>query len=435
MKLSGWGRYPIIETQTKLFRDQNEAWEQVNSATTVIARGNGRAYGDSAISPDTTLLTRRFDRLVKLDQMAGLLECEAGLLLAELLPWLVERGWFLPVVPGTKFVSVGGMLASDIHGKNHHIDGSICAHVESMTILLADGSVVNCSYANNAELFSATLGGMGLTGIILRAELRLRPIETPIILQRTLHLPDLKTTLDAFITNNDWPYSVAWIDCLAQSGKLGRSILFLGRHVGLDAIEKADKLRPTRNRFQVPFACPKALMNRWTVGTFNSIYRLCSRPGDKLVHYDHFFFPLDRIYNWNLLYGRKGFIQYQCVIPRAEGHAGLFHLLTKVSQAGAGSFLSVLKLLGKESGPLSFPMEGYTLAIDFPVCSSTITLIGELDKIVLNHGGRLYLAKDARMDPHMLIRGYHRLDEFMEIRDFVDPGHRFGSCQSIRLGI
>jgi FAD/FMN-containing dehydrogenase len=379
------------------------------------------------------------NRLVSFEPTDGRLTCEAGVLLRDVLDVFVPRGWYPAVVPGTKFVTIGGMVAADVHGKNHHLAGSFGRYVESLTLLQANGSIITCSQEENGELFRATIGGMGLTGVILTVAFRLLPIETSYIRQETLQACDLHQVMDLFIDSAEWTYTVAWIDCLATSAAGGRSLLFRGEHAALaDLCEeiRANPLRtPARHSMRVPLDLPGALLNRTTARGFNSFYyRRGSRTGDtKLVNQDSFFFPLDRLLEWNRIYGRKGFTQYQCVLPKPASRDGIAALLAAISRSGQSPFLSVLKLLGPQDGLLSFPMEGYTLALDFPLRVGTLELLDRLDEIVAHHGGRVYLAKDARMSAKRMRDGYPELHRFEKLRADAGAGHRFQSLLSRRL--
>ena len=412
-------------------------------ADTLIARGNGRSYGDAALNPPLTLSMLAMNRMQAFDTQTGLLTCEAGVLLADVLETFVPRGWFPPVVPGTKFVTVGGMIAADVHGKNHHQDGSFGAHVESLLLVTADGETRTCSRMENADLFRATLGGMGLTGIILSASFRLKPIETAFVLEETLAARNLGETMALFERSAEWPYSVAWIDCLAQGAKQGRSLLMRGRFMeprALPARLAADPLRlATGRQLTVPVDAPSVLLNRHTIRVFNEWYyrrgvRL-SRP--HLVHFDRFFFPLDRLRSWNRLYGRRGFVQYQCVLPKGKSPIGLRALLDRISTARHASFLAVLKLFGPAGeGLLSFPMEGYTLTLDFPMHTGTPTLLVALDEITHRYGGRVYLAKDACSTPARLRQGYPQHAAFDERRtEASELVPKFASVLSRRLAL
>ena len=398
------------------------------------------AYSSSylpALNPQATLSMLGTRGVLAFDPGAGRISTEAGLLLADLIEHILPHGWFVPVTPGTKFVSVGGAVAADVHGKNHHGAGSFANHVEALELALADGRVVTCSATQHPDMFAATCGGMGLTGIVLSVTLRLLRVETSLIRQDTRRCANLFDVMAAFEEARHWTYSVAWIDCLAKGAALGRSLLFLGEHARRDEVRQGTgMLVPTRRRaLRVPVDFPSWALNRWSVFAFNELYWRRARPGTDFVDYDAYFYPLDAVLEWNRIYGRPGFVQYQCVLPKAASAAGLTALLTRISEAGAGSFLSVLKLFGAQGGVLSFPMEGFTLALDFPADRKTFALLDELDAIVADHGGRLYLAKDARMGAALFARGYPHLAEFRALRAKVDPGQKFWSAQSRRLGL
>jgi decaprenylphospho-beta-D-ribofuranose 2-oxidase len=439
--LSGWGRYPTAECRLIDARGEAEVLKAVAANPSLIARGNGRAYGDCALNPDATLSLLKQDRLISFDPESGLLACEAGTLLSDIIEAFGHRGWFPPVTPGTKFVTVGGMIAADVHGKNHHRLGSFGDHVESIDLALADGGAARCSAKENSELFAATRGGMGLTGVILRASFRMIPIETAWIRQETLRAGNLDEAMALFEDSKDWTYSVAWIDCLSRGASLGRSIFFRGEHALLGELPESWRREPfaarSKRLWRVPFDLPGAVLNRWSVSAFNAVYFHANRPGSALVDLDTFFYPLDAIGDWNRVYGRAGLIQYQCVLPKPASRAGLGALLDRIAASGAGSFLSVLKLFGKqEKGLMSFPMEGYTLALDFHAGdASVLALLDELDAIVADLGGRIYLAKDARASAGVFAKGYPDLARFKSILAKADPKRRFVSLQSQRLGL
>ncbi len=445
MKLSGWGRYPVLDCRLERLRRREDLPGHLRRGATLIARGNGRAYGDAALNPELTLSMLAMDRMQAFDAETGVLACEAGVLLADVLDTFMPRGWFPPVVPGTRLVTVGGMIAADVHGKNHHRDGSFGAHVESLTLATADGEVRECSRSRHAELFHATVGGMGLTGVILSACFRLRRIETAFVLEETLSARDLDETMALFEASRDWPYSVAWADCLARGAALGRGLLLRGTFVtrgALPARLASEPLRPpSGGRLTVPVDAPSCLLNRASVGLFNGLYRrrgrARARAGARVRHCASFFFPLDRIEAWNRLYGRKGFVQYQCVLPKAESPAGIAALLERIAAAGQGSFLAVLKLFGPAGeGLLSFPMEGYTLALDFPLRKGTPALLDALDAITHRHGGRVYLAKDACCTPDRVREGYPRRGAFEAVRAAVpEASLTFASALSRRLAL
>jgi FAD/FMN-containing dehydrogenase len=440
MKISGWGKYPLIDANVMTARSVRELREGLAAVSPVIPRGLGRSYGDSSLS-ENILSLLRLNRMLAFDEEAGVLTCEAGVSLGEVEEVFVPRGWFLPVVPGTKFVTVGGAIASDVHGKNHHKEGAFSDHVLSLELLLPDGSVQNCSPEENRELFRATCGGMGLTGVILSARFRLKSIQTAFIRQHTVKAADLDEIMDLFDANRDVTYSVAWIDCLARGAGLGRSVLMLGEHAEPDELRgegARNPLRlPAKRKLGVPFSFPGFALNSLTVKGFNAVYfRKQSRESFSLVDYDTFFHPLDFVHDWNRIYGTRGFTQYQVVLPLASSREGLKEILTRIGRKRMGSFLSVLKLFGRgNDNLLSFPMEGYTLALDFPMSRSLPGFLDDLDRVVLDSGGRLYLTKDVRMGGSMFRAGYEGAEAFRELRRSIDPEGRLSSLQSRRLEI
>jgi decaprenylphospho-beta-D-ribofuranose 2-oxidase len=436
--LSGWGNYPRVAVRRLQARGAAAAVDAIGRSVSLIARGNGRSYGDSALNRTGTLSMLPSNRFLEFDSITGRLTCEAGVVLADLLAVFVPRGWFPPVTPGTKFVTIGGMVASDVHGKNHHCAGTFGAHVDALELALADGAVVRCSATENAALFSATKGGMGLTGVILTVTFRMMRIQTRFMKQTTTRARNLGETMRLSEEMSGATYQVAWLDCLARGNSLGRSLLYCGEHAA------PDELLPDANHLAdiripkyrtVPFNFPAFALNRFSVAAFNAFRYGTARDGTMLIDYDPFFYPLDALLEWNRIYGRTGFVQYQCVLPKAASAAGMTVLLERIAASGKGSFLAVLKLFGKcaPAGLMSFPMEGYTLALDFPADAVTFALFTELDAIVADHGGRLYMAKDARAGPAMLRRGYPNLSTFQATRLKSDPGGKFSSVQSHRL--
>lgn len=441
MRLAGWGNYPFADVRAGNLRHADEAADWLGQAESLIARGNGRSYGDAALNPELTLSTLALSRVRAFDRQAGRITVEAGALLSELLPMLVAAGWFPPVSPGTKFVTVGGMAAADVHGKNHHGAGSFAHHVESLVLVTADGRTRRCSPTSNADLFEATLGGMGLTGLIVTVTFRLLPIASAWMRQETVPCEDLDAAMAAFEDAQDWTYTVAWIDCLAGGSALGRSLLYRAEHAQPGELPSARRAHPfalpPRRQLAVPFFVPGGVLNGAAVRAFNALYyrRNAARAGVALVDLDSYFYPLDTIREWNRIYGRAGFVQHQCVLPLGQARAGLQALLERIRDANSGSFLAVLKRLGPGRGGLSFPMEGYTLALDFPVTPSNLALLSDLDAIVAAYGGRIYLAKDARAGRAVMEAGYTDLAMFEAERRAVDGGARFQSLLSRRLGL
>jgi FAD/FMN-containing dehydrogenase len=441
MKISNWGNYPVIEAAVESFETEGELKALLKEGGECIARGLGRCYGDSALS-DTIIETTRFNHMLAFDETTGLLACEAGVSLEEILDAFVPRGWFLPVTPGTKFVTVGGAIASDVHGKNHHLSGSFSNQVVSMDVMTADGKIHTCTKRKNKELFWATCGGMGLTGVVLRASFHLIPVESAYIRQETIKAKNLDEIMAIFEASTDWTYSVAWIDCLAGGENQGRSIMMRGEHAKAEELttstQKAAPLKlPEKGKLNVPFNFPSFALNTWSVKAFNELYYRKAPEGTKasIIGYESFFYPLDAIHNWNRIYGKRGFTQYQFVLPKARSKEGLKKILDVISASGEGSFLAVLKLFGKQDDLISFPKEGYTLALDFPITPRVFELFKELDRLVLEHDGRLYLTKDVRMDAAMMAAGYEKLEVFREIKKKYDPANRFASLQSKRVGL
>ncbi len=445
MQLSNWGQYPKVNTALCCFRSDEQVRGFLDSNPSHIARGLGRCYGDSSLNAQSVLSSICYDHLVDFDPSTGILVCEAGISLAIILRLFVPRGWFLPVTPGTKMVTVGGAVASDVHGKNHHVSGTFCRHVCWIDLLTSNGNIVKCSKTDNPELFHATCGGQGLTGIILRVAFRLIPITTAYIRQETVKTRNLEEIMTCFEESSDWHYSVAWIDCLQKGDGLGRSIMMRGEHAGpedLDIIKsRAPLIASDKFSFSVPINMPRFTLTTWTVKAFNAMYygRHPDGTAKQIVDMNSFFYPLDAILEWNRIYGKRGFLQYQCVLPKTAAFEGLTTILKRIAASGMGSFLAVLKLFGSQDdngGILSFPMEGYTLALDFPVKKNAFSLLNELDAVVLDYGGRLYLAKDARMTPSTFERGYAAsVDRFRRIKASWDPDNRFVSLQSQRLQI
>ena len=434
MKISGWGRYPVVEARVawpKSAAGVDEALRSCGEGS--IARGLGRSYGDSSLSANM-ISTRWLDHLLSFDAQTGLLHCEAGLSLSGILEVFAPKGWFLPVTPGTRFVTVGGAIASDVHGKNHHVAGCFCDHVESIELLVEPGRTLRCSPSENAGLFRATCGGMGLTGIILSAAIRLKPVKSLLIDQTTYKSPNLRESLELFARHEDKPYSVAWIDCISGGESLGRSLLMTGDHASEGGLQQAGG----SSRIELPVDMPPALLNRFSIRAFNTLYyhRIRAKSVESRLHYEPFFYPLDSIGSWNRMYGRNGFTQYQFVVPKEAGYPAMDRILKEIVASGRGSFLAVLKAFGKRNDNLlSFPVEGYTLALDFRIERELFPLLDRLDAMVLGYGGRLYLTKDARMGAETFKRSYPEWERFQAVREAHGARGRFISQQSKRLGL
>lgn len=437
-ELTGWGRYPRRPGPLAAPRTEAELRRCVANEG-VIARGNGRAYGDSAIGAAATVDMRAFNRFLSFDAQSGQLVAQAGVLLGDIIETFLPRGWFPYVTPGTKFVSLGGAIAANVHGKNHHCDGSFGQFVDWIDVMGADGQVRRASLTENPALFSWTLGGMGLTGVILRAAIRLRPVESAFIRQKTVPASNLDAAIEAFEAAHEATYSVAWIDCLASGSDLGRSLIMLGEHATADELSGPLRNKPLQaprpRKKSIPFDLPAIALNALTVKAFNGLYWRKGKgaAGDTIVDWDRYFYPLDAILGWNRIYGRRGFLQFQCALPLSRSKAGLTELLEATSQAGQGSFLAVLKRFGAEDSRFSFPMEGYTLALDFPANARTLALFDRLDAITVAHGGRFYLAKDARLAATTLHKADPRARDFADMRRDTGLDHQFASSQSERL--
>ena len=440
MTLAGWGRYPRIDATVSAPHSFEELQALAQRGNT-IARGNGRAYGDSAVSAENTIQMKHFNRMLAFDTEQAQFVAEAGVLLADVIEAFLPRGWFPYVTPGTKFVTLGGMIAADVHGKNHHIDGSFGNYIDWIDVLTADGTVQRCSKTENTALFEWTIGGMGLTGIILRAAVRLRPVTSGWIEQRTLVADNIQHAMELFEQSHDATYSVAWIDCLQKGSALGRSLVMLGEHaeaVALPSEHRKSPLHiPPKCKLSIPTEFPSWALNSFSVRAFNALYywngkRKAER---QMVDWDSYFYPLDALLGWNKIYGRRGFAQFQCVIPLAQAEQGLSELLKAIAKAGAGSFLAVLKRFGMQESRFSFPMEGYTLALDFPVNNKTLALMERLDSITMEHDGRFYLAKDSRMSRDVFQQSEPRAQHYLSFRSAHMATKAFASAQSKRLGL
>ncbi len=406
-----------------------------------IARGLGRSYGDAAQrTGGVTLRLQDSVHDVVFDPDAGTATVPAGVSIDELARLIVPRGFFVPVTAGTRHVTIGGAIASDIHGKNHHVDGSFGNHVSRLSLLLADGSVTVVGPDHDPELFWATVGGMGLTGLILDATIDLLPIETSrcsVDTTRTADLDELLALMEE--RDRDYRYSVAWVDLLAKGRHLGRSVLTQGDHARVDELAPRQAVEPLaydpRQLIAVPPAVPGVLNHR-TVAAFNELWyrRAPRRRVGQVVSIPAYFHILDAVGSWNRLYGAKGFLQYQFVVPFGEERT-LRQVIERLAASGAASFLVVLKRFGAANpAPLSFPIPGWTLALDLPVAAAGLpALLHGLDDLVLDAGGRHYLAKDGHTTPAAIRRGYPRLAEWQAVRDRVDPGHTWQSDQSVRL--
>ncbi|MEZ5753029.1 MAG: FAD-binding oxidoreductase [Paracoccaceae bacterium] len=437
MNLSGWGQFPTLDATVLHPRTEADVARTIAQGP-LIARGMGRAYGDAAIAR-RTLSMRHFNRMIAFDGDTGQLIAESGVTLGEIIDALLPRGWFPAVTPGTKYVSLGGAIAADVHGKNHHKDGSFGSFVDWIDVMGPEGTVTRAMAGD--DLFHWTLGGMGLTGIILRAAIRLRRVESGWIHQNLHIAGNLSEAIDIFEDTAAATYSVGWIDTVTGGAQMGRSLIMTGEHSTRAQLPLDKRARPLavprRKGPGVPFNFPAFALNPLSVRLFNMAYYNANirRPMAGLVDWDSYFYPLDSIDSWNRIYGARGFMQFQCALPLESSRAGLDALLKAISDSGASSFLSVLKRFGAQDSRLSFPTEGYTLALDFPRSQRAIALMPLLDKITADHGGRFYLAKDSRVRAGTFHQTDPRWTSFAAMRRETGLARAFASAQSERLSL
>jgi FAD/FMN-containing dehydrogenase len=421
--LLSWGHYPRHPQTASVPHWRGEVAPRMAALAgrhgTLLPFGNGRSYGDSCLATsDQVLQMRRLDRLIAADWHSGLITAEAGLTLEALLGLAIPRGWFLPVTPGTRFVTLGGALANDVHGKNHHVRGTFGCHVRRFGLVRSDRPAMVCSPHDNPEFFAATIGGLGLTGVVDWLELQLMPIRSSLMEVTELRFG----ALDEFFAlcaehDGQHEYTVAWIDCLSTGRSCGRGVYMAGDHAQDGPLQLAG-----RSRLNLPFTPPASTVNRWSLQLFNAAYFHAHSDGRRRMSYESFFYPLDRVLNWNRMYGPQGFEQYQCAIPDSQARPALRELLGAVAAAHSGSFLAVLKRFGNKPSPglLSFPMPGVTLALDFAQQGEkTRTLMTRLDSMVRAAGGRLYPAKDAHMQASDFQRSYPHWARCEQLRDPV----------------
>ncbi|OGT34340.1 MAG: hypothetical protein A3C44_07440 [Gammaproteobacteria bacterium RIFCSPHIGHO2_02_FULL_39_13] len=420
--ISSWGNISTIkntEEKNILWRDENDFFQK----QPVLAYGNGRSYGDVCLNNNGVIIkTHQLNRFIYFDSQTGILVCESGCLLSDILSFAIFKGWTLPVVPGTQYVTVGGAIANDVHGKNHHMRGTFGCHVNRFALLRSTGELWECAPHQNAELFRATVGGIGLTGIILWAEIQLMPIKSDYLTVTTEPFYGIEKFIalskDAEKTHE---YTVAWLDCQSDRKNFARGLFSKANYHQEKLITKND----ARKKLSVPINLPSMVLNRWTIRAFNQLYFYAGarNQSEKLVRANSFFFPLDAIHHWNRIYGSRGFYQYQCVVPMQNGDTVITNLLNTIVKSRQGSFLSVLKILGDKPSPgiLSFPMPGITLALDFPnKGSETLALLNKLDDIVMNENGRVYLAKDTRLSKKQFAHYYGKAWE--NFSAYHDPG-------------
>lgn len=422
-----WGRYPVTREEVVRVSSRNDPLPRVpDNCHSMLPFGNGRSYGDVCLNDGGALIETRtaLDHFIDFDGETGLLSCESGVLLSEILNLIVPQGWFLPVTPGTQFITLGGAIANDVHGKNHHRRGTFGCHVNRLELLRSDGERLICSRSENTGWFNATIGGLGLTGLITWCEVQMVPIQGPFIEQELIQYK----TLDEFFelserSDSSWEYTVAWIDCLARKDQLGRGVFTRGNYAQAAATSRKANRGMTTN---FPVELPFSPLNHWTIKAFNTFYYYNPRrkQGVHSVHYEAFFYPLDKVRNWNRVYGSKGLLQFQCVIPLCGAEETIKNILLTISRSDSGSPLAVLKKFGNRRSPglLSFPREGVTLALDFSNRGRvTSQLFDELTVLVREAHGAIYPAKDA----HMSADDFHCFfPQWKKLTDYVDPAFR-----------
>ena len=427
-KISGWGNNKFAYSKIYFPKNLSEVKKFIKKKT--IARGLGRSYGDSAIQPNSTIITTKLNKIISFNQKNGILEAEAGTSIEDILNLIIEKGWFLPVTPGSKQITLGGMVASNVHGKNHHKDGSFKNHIINFKIVNDKKKLLTCSKKINKKLFNYTIGGMGLSGIIYSCKFKLKKIKSNTIIQEKIKNINLQQTINSIKKSKNWDYNVAWIDTSADINQLGRSILTRGKFSNKDDFKKR-----TNKKIFIPRIFPSWLMNGLLIKVLNNIYFFLSNLKKKKISIDNFFYPLDKISNWNIAYGKKGFISYQCLIPYKNSYNIINKILTEIKVNKIYSFVSVLKSMGKKDGHLSFGGPGYTLVFDFPLYKNINNSLNKIDKIVLNCGGRVYLTKDSRIDKSI----FKKINKEFNNTNFKNfrkkSNYFFDSLQSKRLEI
>lgn len=439
MKISGWGKFPFFEANISSPNTFDDIFKEVKKGAS-IARGNGRSYGDSSINIENTIDMKKLNRIISFDPFTGQLTSQSGILLADIINIFLPRGWFPLITPGTKYVTLGGMVAADIHGKNHHKDGSFRNCVEWLDLMLSSGEIKRCSRSENKELFNWTIGGMGLTGIIINVSIKLKSVSTKWIKQKTISTNNFDETIEKIELSLKSTYSVAWIDCLATEKKLGRALIYTGEHASPNDIpvrKRSELLTISKKmKFRFFFNLPSFLLNKHVIKIFNSIFYFFGKQKVfSIVEWDKFFYQLDSIGDWNNIYGSKGFAQFQCVIPLKYSNDGIREIIKIISSSGSGAFLAVLKRFGSQNDYFSFPMEGYTLALDFPITDKNLKLLNRLDEIVIKNKGRFNLSKDSRMSANAFDRSETRLKNFKNFKNKTKKTFNFSSEQSKRLKI
>lgn len=439
--LSGWGNFPQSPTKISSFQSENELRNFLQNSN-IIARGMGRSYADQSTNNGNFAIDfTAFNRFISFDDDKGILECEAGTTFEKIIRYMGLRGWFPVICPATKHVTIGGAIANNIHGKSHPVHGSFVECVEEITLMLPDGRVVKTSREKHSELFWSNFGGLGLLGFILAARLRLKRIDSTYFEQISIPARNLDQVFELFETRQqDFTYAEAWMNAPTKGTKLGRGIVNFGNHAKIDELPFKKMLEPLKishkPALNVPFYFPSFALNSLSLNILNKILHKNQVSASGIVHYDRFFFARDKINNWNRSYGRQGFVQYQLVVPVENSHSAIREILSEIAKRRLAPFLSTLKKFGDgKSGPLSFPMEGYTLSLHFPVTSGLKAFIHQLNDIVTEAGGRVYLGKDAFLEAPAFQKMYPQWGEWMKVKKKYDPDNIFSSDLSRRIGL
>lgn len=430
--LYGWGRTKGFISKISEPKNLKEL-TKVSKNTKLIARGYGRSYGDSSIQNKLTVITKNLNAVIKFDSKKGIIEAESGCDIKKLLNTVLPKNWILPVIPGSKFISLGGMVASDVHGKNHHNEGSFRNHILEIKVINDKGYLI-CNKIKNKDLFNYTIGGMGLTGIIYSCKFKLKKINSNNIFQETIKSYNLKDTIELIKKSSRWDYNVAWVDTSSGGNSIGRSIVFRGNHIkNKDKSINVEFLN--KKKIRLLFNFPSWIMNKYVIKLLNSIYFIFQSNSKKEINLENFFFQLDKIHSWNLVYGSSGFTSYQCSFPQKTSYQAIKTILQILNSNKVFSFVSVIKSLGKGSRFLSFGKKGLTVVFDFPNYKNLKKVLAALDDIVIKYNGDIYLVKDSRISQ----KNFSKTNINFKSKYFKllrkKYGKRFNSIQSIRLGI
>ena len=429
--ITTWGNYLKVKSNIYNSYQEKKLKKFVKKNNKIISYGNGGSYGDSPLGSNIIFIKK--NKIINFHKKKGLLNVEAGVLLSKILNEFVPKGWFLKITPGRKYITVGGAIASDVHGKNHHIEGCFSESIKEFKLILANGKLITCSKKLTPDLFKATCGGMGLTGIIVSAKIYLKKINSSNLDSKIIKTKNLKETLNLFEHYINKPYLVGWINTSAKDNLIGKSICNIAE------FRNDGNLKfKTKQTFSIPFFFPDFFINNITIKLFNFLYynKFINKISKKIVSLENFFYPLDKISNWNRIYGKKGFIQYHFILPKKNSLKGIREVLKMILKSDHKSFLTVLKLHGKKNDNyLSFPLEGFSLAIDFKVKNGLFNFLKEIDKVVIKFDGRIYLTKDSRVSEKVFKKGYPKVLTFKKFRKKNKMNIKFQSNQSKRLGI